>query len=258
MATEPAQQPELPVSLPGFTLLGVAGRGGMGVVYRAEQASPRRLVALKLLGGAAVTPERLAAFQREAQVIASLEHPYIVPLYGFGEHAGQPYLAMRYLRGGSAAARLTRGPVDLATAAGWVRAVAAALDFAHQRGLVHRDVKPSNILLDESGSAYLTDFGIAGALADPASGQGGALGSAAYMSPEQGRGEAVDRRADIYALAVTLFELLTGQKPYTAETALGVIVRHIHDPIPSARAIHPAVPPAVDALIQRGMAKSAA
>jgi hypothetical protein len=255
MATEPGGgAASTPPSPPGFAILGVAGRGGMGVVYRAEQASPRRVVALKLLSKATATPDRLAAFRREAEVVAGLEHPYIVPLYGFGEHAGQPYLVMRYLRGGTAADRLAKGgPVDFATAAGWVKAVAAALDFAHQRGLVHRDVKPSNILLDEAGNAYLTDFGIAGTLAGPESGQ--ATGSAAYMAPEQGRGQAIDRRADIYALAVTLFELLTGQKPYTAETPLGVIVRHIHDAVPSARALNPAIPPAVDALIQRGMAK---
>ncbi len=227
----------------------------MGVVYRAEQASPRRPVAVKLLN-AATTPERLAAFRREAALIAALEHPHIVPLYAFGEHEGQPYLALRWLRGGSAADRVGQGALPPATAAAWIAETAAALDFAHQRGLVHRDVKPSNILLDEASHAYLTDFGIAGTLTDPASGQ--ALGSAAYMSPEQGGGEAVDHRADIYALAVTAFELLTGQKPYTAETPLGVIVRAIHDPIPSASALNPALPAAVDAVIARGMAKSAA
>jgi len=227
----------------------------MGTVFVAEQHVPRRTVALKVLTRAA-DPDTLAQFRREAAVIAELEHPRIVPLYSYGEHAGQPYLVMRYLRGGSLAARLRSGPAELIQGARWLDTIAEALDFAHGRGLVHRDVKPSNILLDELGNAYLSDFGIAGALADARAGL--PSGSAAYMSPEQGRGEQVDRRADIYALAVTLFESLTGEKPYSAETALGVIVRHIHDPIPSARNLNPAVPRSVDEVIQFAMAKDPA
>ena len=242
-------------SFPGFTILGPAGRGGMGTVFVAEQHVPRRTVALKVLSRTP-DPDTLAQFRREAAVIAELEHPRIVPLYSYGEHAGQPYLVMRYLRGGSLAARLRAGPAELIQGARWLDTIAEALDFAHGRGLVHRDVKPSNILLDELGNAYLSDFGIAGALADARAGL--PTGSAAYMSPEQGRGERVDRRADIYALAVTLFESLTGQKPYSAETALGVIVRHIHDPIPSARGLNPSVPRSVDEVIQFAMGKDPA
>ena len=225
----------------------------MGTVYKAEQASPRRAVALKVLRGANASAETLADFRQEAQTIAALEHPHIVPLYTFGEHDGAPYLALRFLDGGTVAQRIQRGPIDLNAAARWIASASDALDFAHGRGLVHRDIKPSNILLDESGNAYLADFGIAGATAMATSGP--PTGSAAYMPPEQGRGEAVDGRGDIYSLAVTLFEMLTGQKPYTAETAFGVIVRHLNDPIPSARALNPNVPLAVDELIQWSMAK---
>jgi serine/threonine protein kinase len=203
----------------------------------------------------AANPQTLAAFQREAETVAHLEHPNILPVYGYGQAAGRPYLIVRYLGGGTVAARLRKAPIDLQTAAHWVRAVCSALDFAHGRGLVHRDVKPSNILLDQAGNAYLTDFGIT-TLA--AAGGDLATGSAAYMSPEQAAGGSADRRSDLYSLAVSLFEMLTGQQPYTAETPLGVIVRHINDPIPSARALNPTIPPAVDALIQRGMAKSPA
>jgi serine/threonine-protein kinase len=242
-------------NIPGFTIQGPAGQGGMGTVYVAEQRSPRRTVALKVLTRAA-DAGTLAQFRREAAVIAALEHPWIVPLYAYGEQSGQPYLVMRHLRGGSVADRIRSGPVEIGQAAQWVGAIAGALEFAHQRGLVHRDVKPSNILLDELGTAYLSDFGIAGTLADARAGL--PTGSAAYMSPEQGRGEPVDARADIYALAVTLFELLTGEHPYTAETALGVIVRHIHDPIPSARARNPAIPAAVNELIGWTMEKDPA
>ena len=248
------ETPDLP-QIPGFTVLGQAGKGGMGAVFSAEQHAPRRKGALKVLARAP-DATTLEAFRREAAAIARLEHPRIVPLYSYGEHAGSPYLVMRYLGGGTVADRIRQGAVDLPGAERWLRAMAEALDFAHQQGVIHRDVKPSNILLDEQGNAYLSDFGIAGTLADARSGV--PTGSAAYMSPEQGRGEAVDRRADIYALAVTLFECLTGKKPYTAETALGVIVRHMHDPIPSAHDLAPAVPAAVAEALRWGMAKNPA
>lgn len=239
--------------IPGFTLLELAGQGGMGAVYKADQQTPRRLVALKLLRRAD-SAEDLAAFRAEAQTIAALEHPHIVPLYTYGEHEGAPYLALRFLSGGTAAQRLSKGPIDLKLAARWIVAIADALDFAHQRGIIHRDLKPSNILLDESDNAYLSDFGIAGATTSATFGP--ATGSAAYMSPEQGRGEATDARSDLYSLAVTLFEMLAGQKPYTAETAFGVIVRHLNDPIPVARQLNPSISIAVDELIQWAMAKT--
>jgi hypothetical protein len=243
-------------TIPGYRVVALAGQGGMGAVYKAEQAMPRRTVAIKVLTDVNISAEELAAFHREAEVIAHLEHPRIVPLYSFGQQQGTPYLVLRYLGGGSVADRLRAGPLDLTTAARWLSGVADALDFAHQKKILHRDIKPSNILLDGAGNAYLTDFGIAGTITTATA--SAPVGSAAYMSPEQARGEAVDGRADLYALAVTLFEMLTGRKPYLAETALGLVVRHINDPIPSARALNPAVPPAVDELIQWTMAKDPA
>ena len=135
----------------------------------------------------------------------------------------------------------------------WIDDVASALEAAHQRGIIHRDVKPSNLLLDESGNVYLGDFGIAAVALDlEGSAQGG---SAAYASPEQGRGGSADAASDVYSLAVTAFEMLTGSKPFQAETALGMMVRHMHDPVPSARALQPDLPPAVDAVLSAGMAK---
>lgn len=244
-------------TVPGFTILDVAGRGGMGTVYKAEQAAPRRLVAIKVLSKATADP---SAFYQEARLIAQLEHPHILPIYSFGDQGGAPFLVMRYLEGGSLAGRLANGPVEIGTAVRWAGHIADALDYAHQRGVIHKDVKPSNILLDQAGHVYLADFGIAGTLQatpNPAAAVV-TVGSAAYMPPEQIRGQAVDGRTDVYALAATLFQMVTGQMPYTAETALGLMVRHMQDPIPSARALNPAVPAALDDLIRWGMAKEPA
>lgn len=227
----------------------------MGTVYRAEQASPRRIVALKVLRKT-TDPRRLEEFRREAALIARLEHPGIVPLYGYGEHGGSPYLVLRFLGGGTVAERIRRGPIPIALSVQWAGQAADALEFAHQQAVVHRDVKPSNLLLDERDRAYLSDFGIAGTLADPSTDR--PTGSAAYMAPEQSGGQPPSARSDVYSLAVSLFEMLTGQKPYAAETALGVMVRHQNDPVPSARALRPDVSAALDDLVQWGMSKDAA
>jgi len=238
---------------PGYRLQGLIGRGGMGRVYRAEQLATRRAVAVKVLDRATTDPAKLAAFRREAATVAQLEHPHVVPLYDYGDHQGTQYLVFRFLTGGTVADRIRAGPIAIDTALRWLDDVADALDAAHQRGIVHRDVKPSNILLDESGNVYLGDFGIAAAAVDLKGSAAG--GSAAYASPEQGRGATPDASSDVYSLAVTAFEMLTGSKPYQAETALGMLVRHMHDPIPSARSLQPGLPRAVDAVLSAGMAK---
>jgi serine/threonine-protein kinase len=227
----------------------------MGRVYRAEQIATHRPVAIKLLTGGGVDPARLAAFRREASTLAGLEHPHIVPLYDYGEHDGIPYLVVRFLSGGTVADRLASGPIELERAVRWVGDVADALDAAHRRGVTHRDVKPSNMLLDEAGLIYLGDFGIAATAVDLATAPHS--GSAAYASPEQARGEAPDARSDVYSLAASAFEMLTGRKPYEAETALGMMVRHMHDPVPSARAVRPSLGATVDSAIAAGMAKDA-
>lgn len=243
----------LPFGFPGYVIHGLAGRGGMGLVYQAEQVATRRLVAIKLLTTGSVDAERLASFRREAATLAQLEHPHIVPLYDYGEQEGVPYLVVRYLDGGTVTDRLKAGPIPLETAVRWISHVADALDAAHRRGITHRDVKPSNLLLDSAGNVYLGDFGIAATAVDLASAPHS--GSAAYVSPEQARGEAPDLRSDLYSLAVTAFEMLTGKRPFEAETALGMMVRHMHDPVPSARAVAPNLPAAVDAELTAGMAK---
>ncbi len=220
----------------------------MGVVYQARQEQTGRVVAIKVLTKG--TAAALDRFRHEASTIARLEHPNILPVYDFGTTDEQPYLVMRYLDGGSVADRLLQGVLPETQAVTWASKVADALDLAHHQGIVHRDVKPANMLLDERNNVYLSDFGIAGA----AAGQAG-QGSVAYMAPEQAQGQAVGGRADVYALAVALFEMVTGTQPYTAETTLGVIVRHQNDPIPSARERNPGVSIALDDLLQWGMAK---
>ena len=238
---------------PGYRLQSLIGRGGMGRVYRAEQLATRRAVAVKVLDRATTDPAKLAAFRREAATVAQLEHPHVVPLYDYGDHQGIQYLVFRFLTGGTVADRIRAGPIAVDTALRWLDDVADALDAAHKRGIVHRDVKPSNLLLDESGNVYLGDFGIAAAAVDLEGSAAG--GSAAYASPEQGRGATPDASSDVYSLAVTAFEMLTGSKPFQAETALGMLVRHMHDPVPSARALQPHLPPALDIVLSAGMAK---
>jgi hypothetical protein len=243
----------LAFDFPGYRLQSMVGRGGMGRVYRAEQLATHRTVAVKVLDRGTTDPAKLAAFRREAATVAQLEHPHVVPLYDYGDHQGTQYLVFRFLTGGTVADRIKAGPIEVDTTLRWIEDVASALDAAHKRGIVHRDVKPSNLLLDESGNVYLGDFGIAAAAVDLEGSAAG--GSAAYASPEQGRGGSPDAASDVYSLAVTAFEMLTGSKPFQAETALGMIVRHMHDPVPSARTLQPSLPQAVDGVFSAGMAK---
>ncbi len=156
----------LPFDIPGYLVQGLIGQGGMGRVYRAEQLATHRSVAIKLLTGGSVDENRLKGFRREAATLGQLEHPHIVPLYDFGEHDGVPYLVVRFLSGGTVADRLKSGPVEIDTALRWIPDVADALDTAHRRGIIHRDVKPSNLLLDEADNIYLGDFGIAATMVD--------------------------------------------------------------------------------------------
>ncbi len=235
----------------GYNLLSVAGRGGMSTVYRAIQEETGREVALKLIRGS--NQDQLDQFSREGEIIASLEHPHILPVYEFGFSGDQPYLVMRLLDGGSLADWATaETPADQEKIFEVITHIAEALDFSHARGVLHRDVKPSNMLLDQSGFVYLSDFGIA---MFPSDGERRGLGSAAYISPEQARGEALDGRADIYSLSVSLYELLTGQKPYVGKTPVAVMIKQINDPIPDPREINPNISRSVAELIRIGMSK---
>lgn len=217
-----------------FRVLHRIGRGGMASVYKAYEAGLDRYVALKVLPSALLEdPEFIHRFRREAKLIAKLEHPHIVPIYSFGIDAETAWMAMRLLPGGTAI-----GPPDGhggATARHMrvLRGVAQALDYAHQRGVVHRDVKPQNVLLDEEGHVYLSDFGIARMVegATPLT-VGGIIGTPQYMAPEQARGEPVTLKCDIYALGVMAYEMLTGRLPFDADTPVAVLMKHQTEPIP--------------------------
>ena len=236
------------------------GRGGMATVYRGWDPLFEREVAVKVL-----PPELLHAdpqfklrFEREAKIIASLEHPSIVPVYDVGDDNGQPYFVMRYMGGGSLSDRIKANIMNVQDAVKILGQLVGGLDEAHAKGIIHRDLKPSNILFDGKGTPYISDFGIA-KLSQGESGNvtGSAIiGTPAYMAPEQAQGTGVDGRTDIYAVGIILYEMLTGHQPYEADTPMAVAFKHITDPVPDIRLVNPGLPSDVDTVIQKAMAKS--
>ncbi len=235
-------------------------RGGMGEVLRARDTRLDRVVALKVL------PPHLAAdeefrerFRREAHAVARLREPHIVPIHAFGEIDGRLYLDMQLVDGEDLATRLsTRGPMDAAEAVDVVGQIAQALTAAHAEGLVHRDVKPSNILLAGTGFAYLVDFGIARSQesATGLTGAGAAIGTLDYMAPERFTGARPDQRVDVYALACVLHQCLTATKPFAATTAASLLHAHLNQAPPRPSLLRPGLPAALDGVVARGMAKS--
>ena len=231
----------------------------MGEIYRAEDAQLERTVAIKLLAdGFAHDASVRERFTREALAAARLSRaPSTVTIFDVGEHEGRPYIVMEYLPGGSLADRLAaEGAQPLGRALAWLRAAAAALDAAHESGIVHRDVKPGNLLLDDEGRLHVADFGVAsaahlGALTET----GTVVGTAGYLSPEQARGERATAASDRYGLAVVAFELLTGQRPYARDSTTAEALAHVSAPIPAASTLRPELPPALDAALARGLAK---
>lgn len=233
------------------------GMGGMATVYKAYQPSMDRYVAIKVLPQHfASDPTFVGRFEQEAKVIAKLENARILPVYDYGESDGITYIVMRYLEGGTLSERLQSGPLNLDEIARIIGQVAEGLDYAHKRGVIHRDMKPSNIMLDHSGDVYITDFGISKLVEGTAQFTGsGIIGTPAYISPEQGLGQPVDHRTDIYSLGVVLYQLATNDVPFHAETPMAVVIKHIHEPLPLPRSINPELPETVETVILKALAK---
>ncbi|MDQ3812052.1 MAG: serine/threonine protein kinase [Chloroflexota bacterium] len=246
-----------PRRIASYTLLEPIGSGGMAIVYRARQETLDRIVAVKVLSdNLAMSGEFIERFRREARTAASMRHPNVITVHDFGQdERGVPYLVVEYVEGATLADLMDRG-LDDVRVPNLLEQVAAGLDYAHSRGVIHRDVKPGNVLLTEDGRCVLADFGLAwireGAHLTMT---GGVIGTPEYMSPEQASGDRVDHRTDVYALGVMLFEMLTGERPFTAADPLGVLLKHVQAPVPSVRSLRPDLPDAVDRVVGRALAK---
>jgi len=241
-----------------FQLLEIIGEGGMSTIYRAHQPSMSRDVAVKVIQPSQEESEEFfARFDREAHVIASLSHAHIVKVFDYGVVGNIAYLAMELLRGGSLADRIARGSLPIPQIATILSEIAPALDYAHQRGIIHRDLKPNNILFDDAGNLFLTDFGIVKLQGADQSltREGAVIGTPAYISPEQWEGVEIDRRADIYALGVTTYQMLTGRLPFEGDTLYQLMQAHLHQPPPPISAYRAGVPASIQAVMNKALAK---
>jgi serine/threonine-protein kinase len=234
------------------------GGGGMASVYLADHAQLRRPVVIKVLHAhLAKDAEMIERFRREARAAAELVHPHIVPIIDAGDAAGVVYTVMPYLPGGSVAHRIATGPRPAAEVASVVAQAATALDYAHRRGIVHRDIKPDNILFDEDGHALVTDFGIAEARSHGRlTASGRAMGTPHYMAPEQAMGKLVDGRSDVYAMGIVMYECLVGAPPFDGPDAFAVGYKQVHElPVPPQQ-VNSEIPLPLDEIVMRCLAKS--
>ncbi len=241
-----------------YRIMEQIGQGGMATVYKAYQPGLERYVAFKVLPEYYAHDKTfLARFQREAKVIAKLSHPNILPIYDFGQTGNLTYIVMQYIDGGTL--RSVMGQImPLSQVVYFIDQIAEALDYAHRRGILHRDVKPGNILLEEGQRVLLTDFGLAKMMEGTVqlTGSGVGVGTPSYMSPEQGQGQGVDVRTDIYALGIILYEMTTGRVPYKADTPMAIVIKHMTAPLPLPRTINPNLPEAVERVILKTLAKN--
>jgi hypothetical protein len=247
-------------SLGKYQLGELLGQGGMGAVYRSFHPQLNRPVAVKVILGGAADPQAHQRFLREAQVVAGLSHPNIINIFDVDIQDGQPYIVMDFVAGGSLSGRLASGPLSVDETIALLIPLAEALDYAHRQGLVHRDLKPGNVLLQPDGSPVLADFGLARAAQPDTAARitatGMLLGTLAYMAPEQFAGGAADARTDIYALGVLFFEMLTGRVPFDGDSAQ-VMYGHLQQPPPAPRALVPSLPDAIERLVLSMLAKDA-
>jgi serine/threonine protein kinase len=240
-----------------YEIEGELGHGGMASVYLARDPFMNRRVAVKVLSYNLVSDTLFHEhFQREAEVIASLEHSCVVPIFDFGWHGSQPYIVMRHMNGGTFQERIENGKLRLTNLARVISRVAEGLDAAHRKGIVHRDVKPSNILFDEANKAFLSDFGLAKILHQSTGTTGAYLvGTPAYMSPEQIQNYPMDGRSDVYGLGIILFKALTNKLPFENESAMATAVAHVTAPIPDVRQFRPDLNGTWTEILQKALAK---
>lgn len=243
-----------------YKIIRQVGQGGMATVYQAYHARLDRNVAIKVMHKA-FTEEKdfLARFEREAQIVAKLEHPHIVPIYDYNDFEGQPYLVMKFVEGRTLKRVFSGGPLPLADITRIMNDVANALTYAHRRGVLHRDIKPSNILVADDGTVYLTDFGLAriAEMGSTTMSQDMILGTPQYISPEQASGHKnLDARTDVYSFGVILYEMVVGRVPFNADTPYAIVHDHIYTELPRPSEINTAITPAVEAVLVRALAKS--
>ena len=242
-----------------YKIIEKLGQGGMATVYKAYHAGLDRYVALKVLhSDLTEDPTFTVRFQREARLVAKLDHPNIVAVHDFAEHDGYPYLVMKYIEGETLKARLGHGPLTTEEISNVVNSVGSALAYAHQEGILHRDIKPSNVLIAKDGHIYLADFGLARIAQSGSStiSSDAVMGTPQYISPEQAIGKSdLDDGTDIYSFGVMLYEMVVGQVPYSADTPFSIIYDHIHSPLPLPRLINPSVPESVERVLLKALAK---
>lgn len=242
-----------------YEVSGVLGQGGMATVYKGYHRRLNRHVAIKMIHqGQDGDPGFRIRFEREAQIVANLEHPNIVPVYDISDHEGSPYLVMKFIEGCSLKEILSNGALQVQDIIQIVKPIASAIDYAHAQGVLHRDIKPSNMLLDKSGTAYLSDFGLARFAQQGESTLSAdmVIGTPYYISPEQALGKVpVDSRADLYSFGVVLYELLVGRVPYNEGTPYSIIHDHIYQQLPLPRTLNPNVPTDTEQVLLRALAK---
>lgn len=242
-----------------YEIIELLGQGGMATVYKGYQQDIDRYVAIKVLpphpGQDMQFVER---FMLEARTIARLQHPHILPVYDFGTEDDILYLAIAYVQGGSLSDRIDRGPMPLHEVEQVLRQLGAALDYAHRQGVIHRDIKPDNILLDGEGNVLLADFGIAKLVGGDTrlTATGGLVGTPAYIAPEQGQGLTLTSSADIYSLGVVVYEMITGKQPYSAETPMQVVIKHMTEPVPRITSDMDGLPLVLEEVMMRVLAKN--
>ena len=242
-----------------YEITELVGQGGMATVYKGYQPDIDRFVAIKVLPPhPGRDPNFDDRFRLEARTVAQLQHPHILPIHDYGTDGEIIYLVTPYLDGGSLKDLIDEGAIPVAETEKLLRQIASALDYAHRRGVIHRDIKPDNILLDSEGNAMLADFGIVKILEGDTglTATGGVLGTPAYMAPEQSQGTGVTPQADIYALGVIVYEMLAGQQPFQADTPMQVMLKHITDPVPNISDVRDSLPQALSPVMMRVLAKN--